>query len=115
MFFIWMVGAVDYVCRDRQFYTNIKHVVGLTRSEFLLQQCDEVGVEETAAYYLENHPEDTLQGKGISQLVKKLKAAEEVKQKIAAAARSKKPSAFTLDYFNLPDIVKYTLLNSLTL
>ena len=113
-----LVGAVDYVCKDRQFYTNIKHVVGgshLTRSEFLLQQCDEVGVEETAAYYLENHPEDALQGKGISQLVRNLKAAEEVKQKIAAAARSKKPSAFTLDDFNLPDIVKYTSLNSLTL
>ena len=41
--------------------------------------CDKVGVEETAAYYLENHPEDALQGKGISQLVKKLKAAEDKK------------------------------------
>ena len=68
--------------------------------------CDKVGVEETAAYYLENHPEDALQGKGISYLVKNLNTAQEVKQKIAAAARAKEPSAFKVNDFNLPDIMK---------
>lgn len=72
-------------------------------------------MENAAAYYLENYTENALQGKSILQVVINLKTADEVKQKIAAAARAKELSAFTLDDFNLPDIVKYTSLNSLTL
>ena len=102
-------GAVDYVCKDKEYITNIDEILDgyyLTRSEYLLEMCDKMGVEETAEYFLMKYPEEVLEGKGMSYLVRNLRAVDDVKQKMRALTRTREPSVFTLDDFNLPDVVK---------
>ena len=50
-----LVPLVDYVCKDRDYLTNSKQIIGgsyVPFGEFLLQQYNEVGVEDTADYYI---------------------------------------------------------------
>ena len=50
-----LVPLVDYVCKDRDYLTNIKQIMGgsyVPLGEFFLQQYNEVGVDDAADYYI---------------------------------------------------------------
>ena len=103
-----LAGAVRYVCKDKRYLTNLKHIYDgeLQPLEKLLSRMAErEGKNKTLQYYAENFPSQALGSKSLANIEKFLTLLSEVKRKNEMAMERKMYSPFTLENFNLPPVI----------
>lgn len=104
-------GAVHYVCKDKQYITNLENLREgelLTAKEFIYQQVKEKGVEKALLDYSQTHKEKALAGVSVSALKKHFNDIKKI-ELLTKIDRIDTP--FTLKDFNIDSVLREWIQN----